>query len=72
MLVAYRSHPDETKAMREAFKTYDVIQNGRVSRAEFLEVLKAQGYKNEEVRRNEETRGEGGGRVYLLQHAFIA
>lgn len=51
MLVAYRSHPDETKAMRDAFKAYDVDQNGRVSRAEFQEVLKKQGYTDEEVGR---------------------
>lgn len=50
MLVAYRSHPDETKAMRNAFNWYDVDRNGRVGRAEFQEVLKQQGYTNEEVR----------------------
>ena len=50
MLVAYRSHPDETKAMRDAFKAYDVDRNGRVSRAEFQNVLKKQGYTDSEVR----------------------
>lgn len=50
MLVAYRSHPDETKAMRNAFKVYDVDLNGRVSREEFQNVLKKQGYTNAEVR----------------------
>lgn len=49
MLVAYRSHPDETKAMRDAFKAYDVDLNGRVSREEFQNVLKKQGYTDEEV-----------------------
>eukprot|EP00904_Undaria_pinnatifida_P000932 jgi/Undpi1/1083/HiC_scaffold_10.g04546.m1 len=49
MLVAYRSHPDETKAMRNAFNWYDVDRNGRVGRAEFQEVLKQQGYTNEEL-----------------------
>ena len=49
MLVAYRSHPDETKAMRNAFNAYDVDRNGRVARAEFQEVLKKQGYTDEEV-----------------------
>lgn len=59
MLIAYRSHPDETKTMRDAFKAYDVDQNGRVSRAEFQEVLKKQGYSDEEVgRRDWATRGE--------------
>lgn len=50
MLVAYRSHPDETKAMRNAFTAYDVDRNGRVSRAEFQNVLKKQGYTDAEVR----------------------
>lgn len=50
MLVAYRSHPDETKAMRNAFNAYDVDHNGRVGRAEFQAVLKQQGYTDEEVR----------------------
>lgn len=50
MLVAYRSHPNETKAMRDAFKAYDVDRNGRVSRAEFQNVLKQQGYTDSEVR----------------------
>lgn len=49
MLVAYRSHPDETKAMRDAFKAYDVDLNGRVSREEFQNVLKKQGYTDQEV-----------------------
>ncbi|CAM9097325.1 unnamed protein product, partial [Hapterophycus canaliculatus] len=49
MLVAYRSHPDELKAMRNAFKAYDVDRNGRVSREEFLNVLKKQGYTDAEV-----------------------
>ncbi|CAM9531052.1 unnamed protein product [Ectocarpus sp. 12 AP-2014] len=49
MLVAYRSKPEETKAMRSAFKAYDVDQNGRVSRAEFQKVLKKQGYSDEEL-----------------------
>lgn len=49
MLVAYRSKPEETKAMRSAFKAYDVDQNGRVSRAEFQKVLKKQGYSDAEV-----------------------
>ncbi|CAM9141805.1 unnamed protein product [Pylaiella littoralis] len=49
MLVAYRSHPDETKAMRDAFKAYDVDLNGRVSREEFQNVLKKQGYTNAEL-----------------------
>lgn len=50
MLVAYRSHPDETKGMRDAFKAYDVDRNGRVSRAEFQNVLKKQGYTDSQVR----------------------
>ncbi|CAM9965868.1 unnamed protein product [Ectocarpus sp. 4 AP-2014] len=49
MLVAYRSKPEETKAMRSAFKAYDVDQNGRVSRAEFQKVLKKQGYSDAEL-----------------------
>ncbi|CAM9316289.1 unnamed protein product, partial [Laminaria digitata] len=49
MLVAYRSHPDETKAMRNAFNAYDVDRNGRVARGEFQEVLKQQGYTDEEL-----------------------
>lgn len=49
MLVAYRSHPEEMKAMRNAFKAYDVDRNGRVSREEFLNVLKKQGYTDAEV-----------------------
>lgn len=51
MLVAYRSPPEQTKAMRHAFSTYDVDLNGRVSREEFQSVLKEQGYTDEEVRR---------------------
>lgn len=49
MLVAYRSHPEEMRAMRNAFKAYDVDRNGRVSREEFLNVLKKQGYTDSEV-----------------------
>lgn len=77
MLVAYRSHPDETKAMRNAFNTYDVDHNGRVGRAEFQAVLKQQGYTDEEVRKRcipkaREPRGAGaadGGNVSVL-HAL--
>lgn len=50
MLVAYRSRPEETKAMRDAFKAYDIDQNGLVSREEFINVLRSQGYTDEEVR----------------------
>lgn len=50
MLVAYRSRPEDTKAMREAFKTYDIDQNGSVSRSEFEDVLRNEGYTDEEVR----------------------
>ncbi|CAM9116176.1 unnamed protein product [Scytosiphon promiscuus] len=49
MLVAYRSRPEEMKAMRNAFKAYDVDRNGRVSREEFLNVLKTQGYTDAEL-----------------------
>lgn len=49
MLVAYRSRPEETKAMRDAFKAYDMDQNGLVSREEFINVLRSQGYTDEEV-----------------------
>lgn len=49
MLVAYRSPPEQTKAMRHAFSTYDVDLNGRVSREEFQSVLKEQGYTDEEL-----------------------
>lgn len=50
MLVAYKSRPEETKAMRDAFKAYDIDQNGLVSREEFINVLRSQGYTDEEVR----------------------
>lgn len=49
MLVAYRSRPEETKAMRDAFLTYDVDLNGRIGRDEFQAVLKQQGYTDDEV-----------------------
>ena len=51
MLVAYKSRPEETKAMRDAFKAYDIDQNGYVGREEFMGVLRNQGYQDEEVKK---------------------
>ncbi|CAN0044083.1 unnamed protein product, partial [Discosporangium mesarthrocarpum] len=51
MVVAYRGQPGKMKALREAFSSYDLNKTGTISMWEFREVLKEQGYHQEEVAR---------------------